>query len=112
MEKETGTIDDLVIRAKTRFTDIESQMKYIKIGLGLIRRDYPSTYKSQIFHGKHYIYRVEGYSSEGFLYLWEDIYRGIERVASVLEVMRQKDNFEVLFTSNNAFPGPIFPNME
>lgn len=34
-----GTIEDIIVRARQKFNDIDMQAKYIKVAIDLIRRD-------------------------------------------------------------------------
>ena len=44
-----GTIEDIVVRAKQKFSDVDMQAKYIKIAVDLIQRDFGDEVKTANF---------------------------------------------------------------
>lgn len=108
MERQTGTIEDVVVRAKSRYTNVEDQVKYIQIGIDLIKRDYSDQVKSISFSYKGFDYQVDGYADAGGAYFWYNIFRGAQKVASKLERIKN-GSAVVLFTSNLDFNSPITP---
>lgn len=110
MERKTGTIEDIVAIAKSRSTDPEEQEKYIQNEIDLIIRDYPDEVTPRFISKRGYVYLIKDFSDSGGKYFWHNIYQGLMKVASVLEVSRDDEGrFEVLFSSNPAFCHPIIP---
>ncbi len=110
MERKTGTIEDAVALAKSRYSSIDDQARYIQIAMDLIKRDYSDKVKSYFCPKDGFDYYLTGYGGAGGAYFWYNIFRGTVKVASVLEVYRDEiGQFEVLFSSNKDFPGPITP---
>lgn len=108
MDRQTGTIEDVVAVAKSRYSNVEDQAKYIQIAIDLIKRDHSDDMTSLVTTHGGYDYQVTGFPSDGVAYFWYNIYRGSQKKASKLEAVR-KGNTRVLFCSNSEFCNPITP---
>ncbi len=108
MERKTGTIEDIVSIAKSRYSNLEDQAKYIQIGIDLIKRDHSDEIKSISFSYMGYDYHVDGFADAGGAYFWYSIFRGVQKVASKLERMKN-GTVTVLFSSSSEFDYPITP---
>ena len=110
MERKIGTIEDIVAIAKSHYSNLDEQARYIQVGVDLIKRDYADDVKCFGCSKDGYDYHITGFGNAGRAYFWYNIFRGTTKVASVLEMYRnESDEYEVIFFSNKAFSGPIAP---
>lgn len=108
MTRKTGTIEDVVALAKSRYQNVEDQVKYIQIAIDLIKRDHSDEVMSLNTTYDGYDYHITGFPSSGNAYFWYNIYRGTQRKASKLEVVNNGRTI-VLFSSSSEFCSPITP---
>lgn len=108
MTRKIGTIEDVVALAKSRYQNVEDQVKYIQIAIDLITRDHSDEMKSINTLHEGYDYHITGFISSGNAYFWYNIYRGTQRIASKLEVVNN-DSTIVLFSSSSEFSSPTTP---
>ena len=108
MAGQTGTIEDVVAVAKSRYSNVEDQAKYIQIAIDLIKRDHSDEIMSLTTTYGGYDYQVTGFPTGGVAYFWYNIYRGSQKKASKLEAVKN-DNTRVLFCSSLEFSSPITP---
>lgn len=104
----TGTIEDVVAVAKSRYSNVEDQAKYIQIAIDLIKRDHSDEIMSLTAPHGGYDYQVMGFPTGGVAYFWYNIYRGSQKIASKLEAVRDNST-RVLFCSKSEFSSPITP---
>lgn len=108
MTRKTGTIEDVVTLAKSRYQNVEDQAKYIQIAIDLIKRDHSDEVMSLNTTYGGYDYQITGFPSSGNAYFGYNIYRGTQRIASKLEVITNEHTV-VLFSSSSEFISPITP---
>ena len=107
-----GTIEDLIVRARQKFNDVETQAKYIKIGVDLIKRDHGDMVG--IFN---FVY--SGY--EGVLTMfpsgrdicahWELYDSGALEASGIEKYSSDTKRFQVLFTTSSEFTEPFLPRI-
>ena len=108
MERKTGTIVDILALARSRTSNLEEQARYIQILIDLVKRDYSDEIKTISASKIGFDYQLTGFPSDGVAYFWWNIYRGTQKMASVLEAYKN-DMFEVLFSSSPDYKSPIMP---
>lgn len=108
MERKTGTIEDVVEIAKSRYSNVNDQINYIQIGIDLIKRDHSDEVKTISFTHSGFDFHVVGFVDAGGAYFWYNIYRGTQKIASKLERFRN-GTVTVLFSSNSEFDSPLTP---
>lgn len=112
MERKTVTIEEIVAIAKQRTSNIEEQVRYIQLFFDITERDHPDAFRKTSASKSGYDYQISAFADGGGGYFWHNIYKGVSKVASVLEVYRtESKTFEVLFSSSSAFAEPIMPRL-
>ncbi len=106
MERQSGTIEDVVAIAKSRYSNVDDQAKYIQIAIDLIMRDHSDEIMSLTTSYGGYDYHVIGFPTGGVAYFWYNIYRGTQKKASKLEAVKE-NHVRVLFSSSSEFSSPI-----
>lgn len=107
-----GTIEDLIVRARQKFNDVETQAKYIKHCVDLTKRDH-----EDMFGIFNFVY--SGY--EGVLTMfpsgrdicahWELYDSGALEASGVEKYSSDTERFQVLFTTSSEFTEPIMPEI-
>lgn len=107
-----GTIEDIILRARQKFNDVEMQAKYIKIAVDLIRRDQGDTVGTFNFVYSGYEGVLTMFPSGGEIFAhWELYDNGALEVSGVEKYSPSTEQFKVLFTSSSHFTEPILPKV-
>ena len=107
-----GTIEDIIVRARQKFNDVEMQAKYIKIAVDLIRRDQDDTVGTFNFTYSGYEGVITMFPSGGEIFAhWELYDNGALEASGVEKYSPSTDRFKVLFTSSSQFTDPILPKV-
>lgn len=109
MPAGAGTIEDAINRARQRFAgDLESQSKYVKIAMDLIKRDGGDglqTIKCQV---GDYDCILTGFPSGGEVFAYWELYKGVAYVANGVEKLNPSNHsMHLLFSSTPKINEPI-----
>ena len=107
-----GTIEDIIVRARQKFNDVEMQAKYIKIAVDLIRRDQEDTVGTFYFVYSGYEGVLTMFPSGGEIFAhWELYDNGALEASGVEKYSPSTERFQILFTSSSEFREPILPKV-
>lgn len=102
------TIEDIIVRARQKFNDVEMQAKYVKIAVDLIRRDLGDTVGTSNFSYSGYEGVITMFSSGGEVFAhWELYDNGALEASGVEKYSPSTERFNVLFTSSSQFTESI-----
>lgn len=107
-----GTIEDIVVRARSKFSDIQMQAKYIKIAVDLIRRDMGDEVRIANFVYSGYEGVLTMFHSGGKVYAhWELFENGGLEASGLEKYTPSTQQFQLLFYSSSEFNCPILPRI-
>ena len=107
-----GTIEDLIVRARQKFNDVEMQAKYIKIGVDLIKRDQGDMVKVCNFVYSGYDGVMTMFPSGGEIFAhWELYDSGALEASGVEKYTPSTKRFQIIFSSSPDFREPILPRI-
>lgn len=107
-----GTIEDIIVRARQKFNDVEMQAKYIKTAVDLIRRDQGDTVGTFNFIYSGYEGVLTMFPSGGEIFAhWELYDNGALEVSGVEKYSPNIKRFKVLFASSSQFTEPLLPKV-
>lgn len=105
-----GTIEDIVVRAKQKFSDVDMQAQYIKIAVGLIQRDFGDEVKTANFVYGNYDGVITMFASAGEVYAhWEMYENGGLEGSGLEKYSTSNGTFHLLFSSSPEFNRPLLP---
>lgn len=107
-----GTIEDIIVRARQKFNDVEMQAKYIKIAVDLIKRDHEDMVKVGNFVYSGYEGVITMFPSGGEIFAhWELYDNGALEVSGVEKCSPSTERFQVIFSTSQDFREPILPHI-
>lgn len=107
-----GTIEDLIVRARQKFNDVETQAKYIKIGVDLIKRDHEDLVRifNFVYSGYEGVLTIFP-SGRDICALWELYDSGALEASGVEKYSLNTEHFQVIFSTSPDFREPILPRI-
>ena len=107
-----GTIEDIIVRAREKFSNVGMQAKYIKVAVDLLRRDMGDEMKITNFVGFGYEGVLTMFISGGEVFAhWELYDNGALEVSGVEKYSPTTNKFQLLFSSSSEFSQPILPRL-
>lgn len=108
----TGTLEDLIVRARQKSDDVEMQAKYIKVAIDLIQRDHGDMVKvgNFVYSGYEGVMTIFPSGGEVFAH-WELYDNGALEASGVEKYTPDTDRFQMLFASSSEFRDPILPRI-
>lgn len=107
-----GTIEDVVIIAKSRYSDREAQCKYIQIAIDLIKRDHSDEMIFTETSWRGYYVDITMFHDGGKVYCWWKLYSGSTYLGSGLDrIDSDKSNAVLLFSSTSIVTSPLLPQL-
>lgn len=107
-----GTIEDIIVRARQKFNDVEMQAKYIKIAVGLLRRDHGDTVGTFNFVHSGYEGVLTMFPSGGEIFAhWELYDSGALEASGVEKYSPNTEHFQVIFSTSPDIREPILPRV-
>ena len=107
-----GTLEDLIVRARQKFSDVESQAKYVKIGIDLIKRDHGDMVKVCNFVLAGYEGVLTMFPSRGELFAhWELYDSGALEASGIEKYSLNTEKYQLLFSTSPDFREPILPRI-
>lgn len=108
-----GTIEDVIVRARQKFSDVEMQAKYIKIAVDLLKRDDQENMVrifNFVYDGYDGVMTMFPSGGEIFAH-WELYESGALEASGVEKYSPDSGRFQILFASSSDFNEPILPRI-
>lgn len=107
-----GTIEDIIVRARQKFSDVDMQAKYVKIAVGLLKRDHEDVFKicNFIYSGYEGVLTMWPSCGEIFAH-WELYESGALEASGVEKYSSDTNQFQLLFTTSSELNKPILPQI-
>ncbi len=110
--QSAGTIEDIIVRARQKFKDVEMQAKYIKIAVDLIKRDHGEMVGVNNFVYSGYEGILTMFPSGGEIFAHWELYEiGSLEASGVEKYSPKTGKYQLLFTSSSDFNEPILPRV-
>lgn len=107
-----GTLEDVIVKARQKYNDVEMQAKYIKTAIELIRRDQGDEVKVGNFVYAGYEGVITMFPSGGEVFAhWELYDNGALEASAVEKYSPDTNRFQMLFASSSEFSEPILPRI-
>lgn len=107
-----GTIEDVVKIAKSRYSDRETQSKYIQIAIDLMKRDHSDEMEFTVTSWRSYVVDITMFYNEGKVYCWWKLFSGSSHLGSGLDrINADKSNAVLLFSSTSIVTSPLLPQL-
>lgn len=106
----TGTIEDIIVRAKQKFDDVENQAKYIKAAINLLKSNFGDEVGVFNFVLSNYDGVITMFPSGGEIFAHWELYENGALEASGMEKYNPNtEEFQILFTTSTEFNKPLLP---